>query len=69
VVDVHSADIMASVIQLKAEVEAYTGSELRLVFSGAAEAHLIAKEISQANVGVILNPSRPFPINWRARRM
>jgi imidazolonepropionase-like amidohydrolase len=69
VVDVHSADIMASVIQLKAEVEAYTGSELRLVFSGAAEAHLIAKEISQANVGVILNPSRPFPINWRARRI
>ncbi|KAF8630669.1 hypothetical protein AX15_002817 [Amanita polypyramis BW_CC] len=69
VVDVNSADIMGSLIHLKEEVETYTGSKIRLVFSGASEAHLLAKEISQANVGIILNPSHPFPIEWKSRRI
>ena len=67
--DVHNADIMATLIQLKKEVEALTGTKMRLVFSGASEAHLLAKEIGEANIGIILNPSRPFPMNWGARRM
>lgn len=67
--DVHSADIMGSLIKLKEEIEEYSGSEIRLVFSGASEAHLLAKEIGRAGVGVILNPSRPFPGEWRSRRM
>jgi len=37
--------------------------------SGASEAHLLAKEIGRAGVGVILNPSRPFPNEWRSRRI
>jgi len=40
-----------------------------MVFSGAAEAHLLAKEIGKAGVGVILNPSRPFPSIWDRRRI
>lgn len=69
VVDVHNADIMATLIQLKKEVEAFTGTKMRLVFSGASEAHLLAREIGEANIGIILSPSRPFPMNWGARRI
>lgn len=68
-VEVHSADIMGSLIELKKEIEEDTGTELRFVFSGASEAHLLAKEIGRAGVGIILNPSRPFPNEWRSRRM
>ncbi|KAF8633299.1 hypothetical protein AX17_004474 [Amanita inopinata Kibby_2008] len=68
-VNVHSADIMASLIRLKEEIEIETQSKLRVVFSGASEAHLLAKEIGQANIGIILNPSRPFPSEWRSRRI
>jgi len=45
VVDVHSADIMATLIILKAEVEEKIGSNMRMVFSGATEAHLLAEEL------------------------
>ncbi|KAK2463226.1 hypothetical protein APHAL10511_004881 [Amanita phalloides] len=69
VVDVDSADIMSSLIQLKEDIEAYAGSKTRFVFSGASEAHLLAKQIGEANIGVILNPSRPFPSEWRSRRI
>ncbi|PFH51541.1 hypothetical protein AMATHDRAFT_2992 [Amanita thiersii Skay4041] len=69
VINAHGADVLASLIRLKEEVETETGSHLRIVFSGATEAHLLAKEIGQANIGVILNPSRPFPAEWRSRRI
>ncbi|KAF8664372.1 hypothetical protein AX16_000743 [Volvariella volvacea WC 439] len=69
VVEVQSADIMASLIHLKQEIEAKTKTAIRLTFSGAAEAHLIAKEIGKAGVGVILTPSRPFPAKWESRRI
>jgi hypothetical protein len=44
---VDSADIMANLLILKAEVEDKIGSQMRMVFSGAGEAHLLAKEISK----------------------
>jgi hypothetical protein len=47
VIDVHSADIMASLLILKAEVEYKIGSMMRMVFSGATEAHLLATDISE----------------------
>lgn len=67
---VQSADTMASLIHLKQEVEKAHGhgAEIRLTFVGANEAHLLAKEIGRANVGVILSP-RPFPTTWESRRM
>ncbi|KAG6845918.1 hypothetical protein H0H87_000724 [Tephrocybe sp. NHM501043] len=69
VVEVQSADVMASLIRLKKDVEQDSGNSIILTFSGANEAHLLAKEISEANVGVILAPSRPFPGTWESKRI
>ncbi|KAJ2989664.1 hypothetical protein NUW54_g8708 [Trametes sanguinea] len=51
-VHVHSADTIASVIALKAEVEAKLGKKIRVTLVGATEAHLLAKEISDAASGL-----------------
>ena len=67
--DVESADIMATLINLKREYEDITGSDLRLTFSGAAEAHLLAEEIAGAGISVILTSPRPYPGAWEQRRM
>jgi hypothetical protein len=48
VIEVGSADIMATLLNLKAEVENKLGSKMRMVFAGASEAYLLAKEISKA---------------------
>ena len=69
VIEVHSADIIATLINLKKEIETERKTRLRITFSGASEAHIVAKEIGAANVGVILNPARPFPATWKSRRM
>lgn len=73
-VDVESADIMATLLRLKAEIEHNIFSEtnlhkkLRLTFSGATEAHLLVRELKHAKVGVLVHP-RPFPYTWESRRM
>ena len=71
VVEAHSADIIATLITLKMEVEYTTKREMRLTITGGAEAHLLAKELAAAKVGVILTPSRlgPFPSVWEGRRL
>jgi len=69
VVEAQSADVIASLLHLKREVEHAHGSSVKLTITGAAEAHLLAKEISEAGVGVVFVPSRPFPTVWEARRM
>jgi len=69
VVEAQNADIIASLIQLKNEVKAWTGVDIQLTVTGAAEAHLLAKELGEASIGVILTPSRPFPDTWESRRM
>ncbi len=38
---------MANLLRLKLDVEDKIGSRMRMVFSGAMEAHLLAKEISK----------------------
>lgn len=45
---VDSADIMATLLKLKAEVEKASKSSIKLVFSGASEAHLLADDIGNA---------------------
>ncbi|KAF7355475.1 Carbohydrate esterase family 9 protein [Mycena sanguinolenta] len=67
VIDVDNADIMATLLILKAEIENRFGSRMRMVFSGAAEAHILAKEIRDANVGVILE-AKPVVGVWDNRR-
>lgn len=69
VIRVNSADAIASILQLKAEVEHETKKSMRVTLVGAAEAHILADDIAAAGVGVILVPPRPFPYTWEHRRM
>lgn len=69
VVEAHSADIIATLIVLKAEVEAKMGSKIKMTISGATEAHLLAKEIGEASVGVVFVNSRPYPAVWEQQRL
>ncbi|KAF9258507.1 carbohydrate esterase family 9 protein [Marasmius fiardii PR-910] len=73
VVMVQNADIMASLIKLKKEVEGLlttkNDSRIRVTFAGAAEAHLLASEIGQAGVGVVVAPTRPLPYTWEHLRI
>lgn len=48
IIEVGSADIMASLIQLKADIEDQRGGQIRMVFAGATEAHLLASEIGRS---------------------
>lgn len=66
---VHSADVMATLLSLKKEVDRESGKTMQLTFAGATEAHLIASHIGKAGVGVIVAPSRPFPSVWSMKRM
>ncbi|CCM02332.1 uncharacterized protein FIBRA_04424 [Fibroporia radiculosa] len=69
VIEVGSADIMATLINLKNNIEQARGSFMKMVFAGAAEAHLLADDIANANIGIILQPIRPFPNNWDNHRI
>ena len=69
VVDADSADIIATLIDLKSELKEKTGRELKMTIVGGAEAHLLANELAAANIGVILFPSRPLPYTWDLVRM
>lgn len=41
---------MASLLQLKADIEDQRGGQMRMVFSGATEAHLLASDIGQCRM-------------------
>ncbi|KAL0956502.1 hypothetical protein HGRIS_002646 [Hohenbuehelia grisea] len=69
VIAVQNADAMASIINLKKQVEEVTESRMRITFSGGLEAHLIATEIGLAEIGVILAQSRPPLWAWDERRI
>ncbi|KZV79501.1 composite domain of metallo-dependent hydrolase [Exidia glandulosa HHB12029] len=65
-----SADVMAALLRMKRDLETKEHDiKLRMVFNNANEAHLLAKEIGEAGVGVILTPIRPFPTTWDERRI
>lgn len=68
VVNVESADIIATLLVLKKEVEAAKGNTIRLTITGATEAHLLAEQIGRAGVGVILH-QRPYPSIWEQKRI
>ncbi|EJD37990.1 composite domain of metallo-dependent hydrolase [Auricularia subglabra TFB-10046 SS5] len=69
VVDVHGADEIATLLELKAEVEKALDGKIKLVLAGATEAHLVAPEIAAADVGVFITRTRPFPSQWSQRRL
>ncbi|GAA5986559.1 hypothetical protein JCM5350_001371 [Sporobolomyces pararoseus] len=70
VIEVDRADTIASIILLKREVEAKAENryEMRWIISGAQEAHLVADQLAEASISVILSPPRSFPESWDARR-
>ncbi|TFK91321.1 composite domain of metallo-dependent hydrolase [Polyporus arcularius HHB13444] len=71
VINTESADIIATLISLKSEVEETLVLEKPLKFTlvGGREAHLLAKQIGEAGIGVIFKQLRPFPKEWEARRI
>ncbi|EPS99813.1 hypothetical protein FOMPIDRAFT_1060582 [Fomitopsis schrenkii] len=69
VVDTDSADIIATLILLKREVEKVYESTVKLTISGGQEAYLLAKEVADAGVGVLQTFSRPYPGNWQGQRI
>jgi imidazolonepropionase-like amidohydrolase len=68
VIDVHSADAIASLLRLKSEFDAKSNTALRLVILGGAESHLLAPELALANVPVILAPVFAYSTTWDQRR-
>ncbi len=68
-VEAHSADVIATLVLLKKEVEIEKRTSIKLTITGATEAHILAKELGEADVGVVVSPSRPFPTLWEDRRM
>lgn len=69
VVNVDSADIMSTLLRLKAEFRHNTGNDFDMTFTGGSEAHLIAEDIARAGVSVIVTMPRPYPGNWESQRM
>jgi hypothetical protein len=62
-------DIISTLIRLKMEIESVKRTIIKMTITGASEAHVLAAEIADAGIGVIVNPSRPFPVKWQDRRM
>ena len=69
VIEAHSADVIATLIILKKEVELENKMSIQMTITGGTEAHLLARELAEAQIGVILTPSRPSPKHWEERRM
>ncbi len=59
------ADIMSHLILLKREI----GGAIKMTFEGAHEAWILADEIAEANIGVIISPPRSYPGSWDSRRI
>lgn len=60
VVETNNADVIATVVKLKEEIEEKLGHHIRLTILGGAEAHLLAHELAKADIGVVLMPPRPY---------
>lgn len=71
---INSADGIATALRIKSEVEEFSRSidgeaeNLRMAIIGGAEAHILAKELAAAGVGVIVAPSQSSGDTWDARR-
>ncbi|KAI5900749.1 uncharacterized protein SCHCODRAFT_02483778 [Schizophyllum commune H4-8] len=69
VVKAHSADVIATLLDLKKDVEAETGRAFSLTIAGGTEAHLIAPELAASGVGVLVLSPRSFPYDWERKRI
>lgn len=78
VLSVHSADTIAAVLRVKAEIEdaardaardaGRSAPKIRLAILGGAESHLVAPELAAADVGVVLAPLLSYASEWDERR-
>lgn len=68
VITVHSADTIATILKVKAEVEEASSTKIRLALIGGAESYLLAKELAAADVGVVLAPAQSYATSWDERR-
>ncbi|KAF2501555.1 amidohydrolase family protein [Lophium mytilinum] len=78
VITVHSADTVASILRLKADVESAmsesyplsgTAPKIRLVIHGCAECHLVASSLADSSLaGIVLAPLLPYSQSWDQRR-
>ncbi|KAH7216662.1 hypothetical protein BKA60DRAFT_492196 [Fusarium oxysporum] len=73
---INSADGIATALRIKSEIEGVLTTAdsskrvggLKLAIIGGAEAHLLAKELGEAGVGVILSPLQAKGESWDSRR-
>lgn len=67
---INSADGIASALRLKSDVEGLLkgGKKIKLAIVGGAESYILAKELADASVGVILSPLQADGATWDARR-
>ena len=71
VLTANSADTIAAIIRLKADVERAMGDgdKLHVVVLGGIEAHLVAGAIAAADIGVVVSPLLPSAWAWDMRRL
>ncbi|KAL1674796.1 hypothetical protein EV122DRAFT_219970 [Schizophyllum commune] len=69
IVHADNADVIATLIALKREVEHTIRAHLKMTIIGGAEAHLLAPELARADIGVIVISPRAFPYSWEKRRI
>jgi imidazolonepropionase-like amidohydrolase len=74
VITVHKADTIAALLRLKSKIDSAiqktssTNASLRLTLLGAAEAHLLAPDLSASNTSIVLAPPFPYAETWDQRR-
>ncbi|GAA5972136.1 hypothetical protein JCM8115_007136 [Rhodotorula mucilaginosa] len=68
VIRADKADVLASLVKLKLAIESKLPQKMRWVIHGGQEAHLVASQLADAEINVILTSPRSFPTTWDARR-
>ncbi|KAK6910652.1 hypothetical protein I203_104684 [Kwoniella mangroviensis CBS 8507] len=65
VIRTDKADIIASIIRLKKEV----AKEAKITILGGQESWIVADELAENDIGVIVAPVRSYPGEWDSRRI
>ncbi|KAM0746981.1 composite domain of metallo-dependent hydrolase [Meredithblackwellia eburnea MCA 4105] len=68
VINAWKADTIATIILLKREIQKTSTKPLKWIIHGGQEAHLVAADLAEADISVILSPPRAFPESWDERR-
>ncbi|ORZ24343.1 hypothetical protein BCR42DRAFT_402733 [Absidia repens] len=67
VVEIDNKDEIASIIQMKRQLQTELGYPIQFIILGGAEAHLVAIHLHRWSIPVILMPARCFPSTWSQR--